>query len=825
LSGIPILFAPGNSGSYEQVRSIATTILKHMFQHNQDAYFDVFTIDYSEEHSGLYGPVLVQQTEFMHESIKAIRQYYSYLSPKQYQLILIAHSIGGLICKGLFTLADFDRQSIAALITLSTPHLKPVVPFDSETALFYYETNLWWSQHRNDPSIAQLPFISIHGGTADRLVASHLSQLSAFPSFHSANFELLTTAIPNVWVQADHVCIIWCNQLNKKLVNMLRDLVNPKNGLLKANLDVRLTIIRYHLLESNQGELFPKQIALPALVLPSKLTKVEIIQVAQRFHSMSRNYLYSPLYLTYSIKPNSIIVVVASGITRNDWLFGCHDAQNETEDERLCDQSKNLSPHARLVPTLDLNGKKAYGKGIHSKSILRTDANRRLFVMEANELLNQHFEHLIVYLNSHQKPFSVMYERFTHTRQPQLTLPSLVYSVITFFTYSQIFKVPVSEDSIYYSLQIPALQSIWSVYKVKLVVASCYEQASEPAYVHKHVPWYAEDEYFHLEPRKDSEVQFYLQLHVAKPSGIAASVRLNLLMDPQCSYELSTRFAPFETIVQIGKHHMYQLLPSLAAILLSTFAVQMQAKRWSKLTSFEECKQTVGCLPKYLSATQVMIHMPLQVSLYGLVPFVTLLLAHLLRAVKSLYRIDSLDYIENTFHMEHVSFVQNLLQQTVLYSIAYSLLFLVCLAVESLVKLVAKLFVKLPELSGNRLIVHTISALVCIVLLILSYWSCRIVAFALLVLIQLAQTVFLCARGRRVEQRRGLNCDSTLWNLHVTVCTLLLLAFVPTLPAGIVWILKANKHNFVDGDCNTFLALIVSIGILWQQTHPRPNDR
>lgn len=819
MTGIPILFAPGNGGSYEQVRSLGSTVLKHMFDQNQDPYFDVFTIDYNEEQSGLYGPVLRHQTQFMHEAIKAIRQYYAHVPDRTYQIILIAHSIGGLICKALFTLPDFDPGSVATIITLSTPHLKPVVPLDTETAQFYYQINNWWSKHRNDPKIDRLPIISIHGGNADRLVSAHLTQLTAFESIRSANFDMLTTAIPNVWLQTDHLCVIWCNQINRKLVNMIRDLVSPKTALLKSSLDVRLQVIRYHLYNANQGEVYPRQMPLPALILPSNLKQVEIQHITHRFHFMSRKYVYSPLYLTYTIKPDTWIVVVANGIIRNDWLFGCHQPSNRSiASISLCDESKNLSPLARHVPTLDLNPPKYTKKGHRSSNVLKVNANRKLFVIPANQLLNQRFDHLIVYLNSHQKPFSIVSERYTRSRAQKLTLPTFIQSMMTFFTYSQILRVPVSEESVYYSLEIPNLQSTWTVYKMRLAIVSCYEQASEPVYVHKHVPWFSEDEYFHLHPRKDAAVAFYLLVHVPRPLNHSEFAQLNLLLDPHCGYEISARFAPFESIMQIGQHHAYQFLPSVVAILLSVLSIQVQAKRWHKLTSFEECKQTVGCLPKYLSANQILIHMPLQVSIYGLLPLIPLLISYTIRWIKYMMSQSDFWYIQTVLNFESSYLFANLVQQTILFAVSYSVLFVICIALESFVKMAANIYPHVPFIMRHSSRWSLITMAIGAALLLLSTWTNCLVGLFILIAMHLLQTIHLCAHGRYIEQRQGLTCESTLWKFHVTIATLIVMAILPSLPATISWFLRKHRTSFHENHTITFHVYIVSLALIWQQT-------
>ncbi|RKP33654.1 PGAP1-like protein-domain-containing protein, partial [Dimargaris cristalligena] len=74
---IPILFIPGNAGSYKQVRSIAATASRQ-FDHARTAFlkdsqaqgnigFDFFSLDLNEEFTALHGFSLHEQAEFVND--------------------------------------------------------------------------------------------------------------------------------------------------------------------------------------------------------------------------------------------------------------------------------------------------------------------------------------------------------------------------------------------------------------------------------------------------------------------------------------------------------------------------------------------------------------------------------------------------------------------------------------------------------------------------------------------------------------------------------------------------------------------------------------
>jgi len=59
-------------------------------------------------------------------------------------VVLVGHSMGGVISRALFTLPGFDRSKVNTIITLSSPHLYPVVDADYTLNLFYKEVNKYW---------------------------------------------------------------------------------------------------------------------------------------------------------------------------------------------------------------------------------------------------------------------------------------------------------------------------------------------------------------------------------------------------------------------------------------------------------------------------------------------------------------------------------------------------------------------------------------------------------------------------------------------------------------------------------------------------------
>lgn len=111
-SGIPVLFIPGNAGSYKQgihilncshfleiyscffsVRSVASVAHMKSLDSRKQFHFDFFTVDFNEELSALYGGVLQRQVSFVQLCIRKILQIYKKKTQSQNSVVLIAHSM------------------------------------------------------------------------------------------------------------------------------------------------------------------------------------------------------------------------------------------------------------------------------------------------------------------------------------------------------------------------------------------------------------------------------------------------------------------------------------------------------------------------------------------------------------------------------------------------------------------------------------------------------------------------------------------------------------------------------------------------------------
>ncbi|KAJ1979396.1 GPI inositol deacylase [Dimargaris xerosporica] len=270
----PVLFIPGHAGSYKQVRSIAATTTRQFDQmqssfphqaHDQgNIGFDFFTIDLNEEFTALHGYSLHEQAEFVNDVIRYILSLYPVNRPKYRNLLalqpgnpavwampqsvlVIGHSMGGVVARTALTLPNYQPRSINTILTLSSPHLSPPATLESYVDQLYRATNEFWIRQFNAPAnaslLADVSLVSIAGGNWDAMVGSDLAFVdTSVPASHG--FTVFTTQIPNVWLSMDHQSILWCKQMVQVLGKTLLSIADARRPEQTKTLPERLYAFR-----------------------------------------------------------------------------------------------------------------------------------------------------------------------------------------------------------------------------------------------------------------------------------------------------------------------------------------------------------------------------------------------------------------------------------------------------------------------------------------------------------------------------------------------------------------------------------------------------
>ncbi|PVV04915.1 hypothetical protein BB560_000572 [Smittium megazygosporum] len=270
---IPILFIPGHAGSYKQVRSLARASAEFhsdLVKNNPSLVnsgvlgLDYFTVDLNEELTALHGRSMLEQSEFVLDSIAYILSLYKvnrkkYLNipdinnfPDVESVILIGHSMGGMVARTAVTLPKYIKGSAKTIITLSTPHMFPTASLDPKVNSIYSTVNKKWSTFPQNAEFSDLATISIVGGNMDGMINSDLANIDQLVP-QSNGFTIMTSYIKGVWLSMDHQSILWCRQLVQSLARALVDIVDARFPSQTKPISQRLEILKQRFQSGIQG--------------------------------------------------------------------------------------------------------------------------------------------------------------------------------------------------------------------------------------------------------------------------------------------------------------------------------------------------------------------------------------------------------------------------------------------------------------------------------------------------------------------------------------------------------------------------------------------
>ncbi|XP_042497704.1 uncharacterized protein LOC122076467 isoform X1 [Macadamia integrifolia] len=280
LNGIPVLFIPGNGGSYKQVRSLAAESdrayqggpLERMFYNeaslntdegggNMDVnglslpnqytrMLDWFAVDLEEEHSAMDGRIIEEHTEYVVHAIHRILDQYKEFHVARSKggettgnlprsVILVGHSMGGFVARAAIVHPHLRKSAVETVLTLSSPHKYPPVALQPSLGQYFAHVNEEWRKgyevhtHEgnwvSEPALSHVVVVSISGGIRDYQVRSKFESLDGLvPPTHG--FMLGSTSMKNVWLSMEHQAILWCNQLVVQVSHTLLSLVDSETG-------------------------------------------------------------------------------------------------------------------------------------------------------------------------------------------------------------------------------------------------------------------------------------------------------------------------------------------------------------------------------------------------------------------------------------------------------------------------------------------------------------------------------------------------------------------------------------------------------------------
>ncbi|KAF4547937.1 GPI inositol-deacylase-like protein [Elsinoe fawcettii] len=300
VKGIPVLFIPGNAGSYKQVRSLAAEAAYYYrdnLQHDESAQsagkrpLDFFSVDFNEDITAFHGQTLIDQADYLNDAIAYILSLYHdpHRSlrdtdlPDPTSVIIVGHSMGGIVARAMLTRPNYLSNSVNTIVTLAAPHARAPVSFDSDMISIYQEINDYWRKSYSESRASKNPLshvtlVSIAGGGLDTVVPSDYASLTSLvPETHG--FTVFSSTIPHVWTGMDHLAITWCDQLRKPVIRAIYDVVDVKRSSQTKPRAERMTTFRQRFLtglESVVEKQLPYQESKILLTLEDESTSISM---------------------------------------------------------------------------------------------------------------------------------------------------------------------------------------------------------------------------------------------------------------------------------------------------------------------------------------------------------------------------------------------------------------------------------------------------------------------------------------------------------------------------------------------------------------------
>lgn len=270
LNGTPVLFIPGNAGSFKQVRSIASESTIQYF--NDPSRFssslDFFSADFNEDFTAFHGRTMLDQAQYLNEAIKFILSLYHHNDDPPTSVIIVGHSMGGIVARVMLSLPNYLPDSVNTILTLSAPHSAAPTTFDGDLLQVFTLTDDFWrlgySNHQESKlaSIARerlrnVSVVSITGGHLDTTLPADYTSLDGLVPADNG-LTVSTTGIPGVWTPIDHLAIVWCDQLRHVIAKILLEIVDKGSTTQTLPLRKRMEVFKSHLLTN-----FDRDFALP----------------------------------------------------------------------------------------------------------------------------------------------------------------------------------------------------------------------------------------------------------------------------------------------------------------------------------------------------------------------------------------------------------------------------------------------------------------------------------------------------------------------------------------------------------------------------------
>ncbi|XP_042192093.1 GPI inositol-deacylase isoform X2 [Callorhinchus milii] len=540
VTGIPVLFLPGNAGSYKQVRSLGSVALRKAQNMYYKYHFDFFSVDFNEELVALYGGSLEKQTKFVRACTKVILNLYKSRKVPPHSVAIVGHSMGGIIARALFTLRNFDPTLISLIITQATPHIAPVLPLDSYLTDFYTAVNSYWILNEKD--LRNVTILSVGGGFRDYQVRSGLTVVPSLDAYnHTLN--VVTSAVPMAWLSTDHLCIVWCKELVLATIRAFFDLIDPRTHQITTDPSQRMSVLHNRFVSySLKASKNKPESSVTISGSLSRWTEIKTNRwtyTSPQFSAQDPEAKYFLLPLPTEGESDNNLYCRNMNLDTSNWIYGC--GKNK---ESVCQEGINLSGKSELLQMF------------------------KIVKLKLEEYRS--FSHFVIHISttSVNKQLSIECEFFSAASR-MMSTP--VVHILSFGVSAS--KVVINSTGLMYVVQLQEFNQIYQAFKIQ-VKRDCPLSKEKKADIYRfHVPWSHEDSVIMTSGPSFTVISAKLQR--ARPANDTSVPELQLHTSAGCQYKITIRTSVFEVLGQLFRFHGVYLPMYVVANILLAYGGQL----------------------------------------------------------------------------------------------------------------------------------------------------------------------------------------------------------------------------------------------------------
>ncbi|EDW00098.1 GH12040 [Drosophila grimshawi] len=591
MTGAPVIFVPGNAGSYKQARSLASVALRKARDNPESGiHLDYYTIDYDEELSALYGGYMYHQRSFLKHCIHTILSLYKQPSP----IVLIGHSMGGKLAQSVLTDAQIGHY-INSIISISTPLDQPVLNLDAHLSQFYAEThellsrtrtathptsttNVCQSLHQKSPSEQRIAnqelsasldnvlLISTGGGNRDLLVHAGLTT-SQFNDLHA-----MTSAIPRVSLSCDHLSAVWCLQFMQVINRFLFSIAQRRDDstiIFNSNKQRNMHAALSHFVKQRT-----RQQSMFSFQTHSNWHEERRMVINKFFANGLKSHYHELIGIQRPERYKKLAIEALNVESDENWLFGCESHKDNETELNYCDKATPLTHLVqrltngdnapRSVALLDLhNLRKTYRQWTHVMVRLPAVSQRTGYNLDIYDPK----------------------ERILDIRMPR------------WYAYGR--RTIVNETlqgTLHYRLRISELVEPYQSLRIVIEPLQCL-QPNYRITAKLCVPWAAGFDRYQTLTSPDQKPGLYINVPTMMPRHYNTTlnpVTLDLYLDPICRYRISYEYSYADALSRLVLEFYGWFPAHLVCVLL--IVLRKQLDKFQPAGSFKSLKPYVGYL-------------------------------------------------------------------------------------------------------------------------------------------------------------------------------------------------------------------------------------